>query len=213
MSDKISLKEAERQVFRAAFQDGLLDILIGCLFLQLAFVPFLAPALGDFWSSVLFLPLWVGVILGISWLRKHVLSPRLGTVRLGRSRQLKMRKFNIALGIVLLAGLALGLAAFFSVDMTPGWVIAGLFGLMLLLLFGLAAFYLDSRRMLLYGVLNLFTPLLGEWLYQNQGVPHHGWPVAFGAMAAITLCTGLIIFVRLLRANPVPPLGPPQKGA
>lgn len=209
MSNHISLKEAERHVFRAAFRDGLLDIMIGCLFLQLAVAPFLTDSLGDFWSSAVFLPLWLALILAYGWLRKHVLSPRLGSVKLGRARQTRMKRLNILLGLILLVALIIGVASFLSFDVTQGWMIAALFGFILLVLFGVAAYYLESRRLLVYGVCNLFAPLIGEWLYENKAVPHHGWPVSFGVMSAITIVTGLVIFLRLLRSNPIPPLEHP----
>ena len=56
MTAEISLKEAERKVFKATFQDGMWDIFIGCIVLQFAIAPLLSSKLGDFWSSVIFLP-------------------------------------------------------------------------------------------------------------------------------------------------------------
>ena len=51
MSGKLSLKETERRVFQSAFQDGLIDIAIGCVFVTFVVAPYLSPYLGDFWSS------------------------------------------------------------------------------------------------------------------------------------------------------------------
>ncbi|MGB3715920.1 MAG: hypothetical protein WA996_15950 [Candidatus Promineifilaceae bacterium] len=48
MSQKISLKEVEGNVFKSAFQEGLLDIFIGSVILMFAIAPFLSPYLGDF---------------------------------------------------------------------------------------------------------------------------------------------------------------------
>lgn len=58
MSQQISLKEAERKAFRSKYNDGLWDILLGCFFLMFAVAPYLSPTLGDFWSSVAFVPFW-----------------------------------------------------------------------------------------------------------------------------------------------------------
>jgi hypothetical protein len=58
MFQKISLKEAERKAFKASFDDGLWDIFLGCFFLIFAIGPYLSPTLGDFWSSMVFLPFW-----------------------------------------------------------------------------------------------------------------------------------------------------------
>ena len=61
MSQEVDLKEAERKVFRSTFQDGLVEIMLGCIVLMFAIGPFLSPYLGDFWSSAVFLPFWAGV--------------------------------------------------------------------------------------------------------------------------------------------------------
>ena len=58
MSQRISLKELEGNLFRSAFQDGLLDIFLGSVILMSAIAPLLSPYLGDFWSSAVFLPFW-----------------------------------------------------------------------------------------------------------------------------------------------------------
>jgi hypothetical protein len=77
-------------------------------------------------------------------------------------------------------------------------------GLILLVGFSLAAYLLDFRRLYLYGLLVWLAPLVGEWLYTNYQVPHHGFPITFGLVAAIMILTGLVLFVRLLRDNPLP---------
>jgi hypothetical protein len=58
MQEKISLKEAEKKAFKTSFDDGLWDILIGSFFLEFAIAPLISASLGDFWSSVVFLPFW-----------------------------------------------------------------------------------------------------------------------------------------------------------
>ena len=50
MSEELNIRKAERQVFRAAFSDGLWDIIIAGLLLQFAIAPLLSSSLGDFWS-------------------------------------------------------------------------------------------------------------------------------------------------------------------
>jgi hypothetical protein len=97
MSQKISLKEAERKAFRATYNDGLWDILLGCVFLMFVIAPFLSPSLGDYWSSVVFLPFWGLVFLGIRLIRKHVVTPRVGVVNFGLSRKTKLAKFTVVM--------------------------------------------------------------------------------------------------------------------
>jgi hypothetical protein len=75
MANEISLKEAERKVFASTVQDGLWDILVGCVMLEFAIGPLLSQSLGDFWSSAVFLPFWGLVYLAILYLRKYIISP------------------------------------------------------------------------------------------------------------------------------------------
>ena len=100
MNPQISLKEAERKAFRTRYNDGLWDIFLGCFFLMFAVAPFLTPALGDFWSSVVFLPFWGIIILVIYLIRKHLVTPRIGVVSFRPARKSKLMKFTVAMLIV-----------------------------------------------------------------------------------------------------------------
>lgn len=63
MQDKIDLKKIEYRTFTFSFQDGLFDILLGCIFLQFS----IAPIIGDsLWNRGLVshhgFPLMFGII-------------------------------------------------------------------------------------------------------------------------------------------------------
>jgi hypothetical protein len=204
MSQNISLKEVERKVFATTFQDGLWDVFIGCVVLILAIGPFLSTtALGDFWSSVVFLPFWAVVYLAIWLIRKHVVTPRIGVVKFGPSRKVKLSRL-VTIGIVVnVAGFILGILSAQASDI-PGWVVMTTFGLLMLTIFSVAAYFLDFARLYLYGVLMSLSALVGEWLYINMGASHHGWPITVGTTAAIMISVGLIKFAILLRHHPIP---------
>jgi hypothetical protein len=203
VSQNISLKEAERKVFITAFQDGLWDVLIGCFVLMFAVAPFLSTTLGDFWSSVVFLPFWAVVYLVIRLTRKYVVSPRIGVVRFGRSRRVRLSRAGVILFVVNVVGLILGILAA-QISYEPGWMILTPFGLLMLTLFSVGAYYLDCARLYLYGVLTALSPLVGEWLYVNLHASHHGFPITFGTTAGIMIAVGLIKFALLLRDHPMP---------
>jgi hypothetical protein len=207
MSQQISLKETERKVFKTTFEDGLWDVFIGCIVLQFAIGPLLSVSLGDFWSSVVFLPFWGLVFLAIRLIRKYVITPRIGTVKFGRARQVKLRKFTVVMLVLNVVALFLGVFAALSFGVVPGWVTMAIFGLIVLNGSCIAAYFLDFARLYVYGIMFVLSFVVGELLYTYLQVPHHGYPVAFGFTATAIILTGLVIFIRLVRNNPVPKPG------
>ena len=204
MSERISLKKAERKVFESAFGDGLWDIFIGCIVLMFAIAPHLSRHLGDFWSSAVFVPFWALAYLTIWLVRKHVITPRVGTVKFGPWRRGRLLKFNIVMFIVCIVGLGLGILSALSFWTVPGWMHSARFPLIILVGFSIAAYFLNFTRLYIYGVLVALSPLIGELLYVSLHVPHHGFPVTFGITAGIMILVGLVKFIRLLRDYPDP---------
>jgi hypothetical protein len=213
VSQKINLKEAERKAFRITYNDGLWDIFLGCFFLMFAIGPYLSPSLGDFWSSVVFLPFWGVVFLVILLIRKCVVTPRIGVVKFGLARKTKLVKFSVVMLVINVVAFILGLVAALSLGRVPGQMITIIFGLILLIGFSTAAYFLDFNRLYIYGLLVGLSPLVGEWLWTHGYATHHGFPVAFGTSAGIMILVGLVVFVRLLHDNPVPVEGIPFEEA
>lgn len=205
MSDEISVKDVERRVFAAAFQDGLVDIGIGGFLLAFVFAPYLSPALGDFWATLaVFMPLWVLVYPGLWLIRRVVVKPRLGTVSFGAWRITRLKRFNLLAFLLLVLSLALSVLSTVEFEAVPGWVHTARFSLIFLLLFCLAAYFLDFPRLAVYGVLTALAAIVGEVLYQYLDVPHHGFPVTFGISAGVMIVIGAVSFIRFLRQHPPP---------
>jgi MFS family permease len=203
MAEQLDLKNAERKVFRAASHDGLWDIVIAGFALEFAVAPLLSPALGDFWSSAIFAPFLIILLLVIWLVRKYVVKPRTGVVKFGKQRIGRLKKFTIVMLIVNVLALILGFIAAFYFHALSGQMIAIIFGLILLVGFSIAAYFLDYPRLYVYGLLVGIAPFVGEWLYSNHGASHHGFPITFGFISGVTFLAGVITFVRFLRKNPV----------
>jgi hypothetical protein len=204
MTEPISLREAERRAFKTRFDDGLWDVLLGCFFLLFAVAPLLSSTLGDFWSSAVFVPFW-GVIALVIWLLKRsVVRPRLGSVTFGRARKARLTRFTLVMLAANVIAFVLGLAAAFAVGRVPGQVTSIGLGLIFLIFLSLAAYYLDFGRLYFYGFLVGLSPLVGEWLWNQGKVIHHGFPLTFGISAGIMILVGVGVFVRLLGSNPLP---------
>jgi cation transport ATPase len=205
MTEKISLKDLEQGLFRDSIQDGILDIQIGLLLLMFVLPIYLSPALGDFWSSAIFLPFWFLVIFGFRAYRKKVIQPRIGTIKYGTYRKKRLMRLNIIIVIVNVIALILGVYSFFNNSALGGWAPQAMISIILLIGFSLAGYMMDTPRLYLYGVLISTAPVIGEYLYRNHGASHHGFPITFGSLSVVLVAIGLIILTRLLRKFPLPP--------
>ena len=202
MSEKISLKEAERKAFKTKIDDGMWDILLGCFFLLFVAALYLSPSLGDFWSSAIIIP-GLGFGYLIIWLiRKYIITPRIGLVKFGKTRKIKLKRFTIVMLIINSIAFILGIIASLTFGIVPGQMISALFGLMLLIIFSMGAYYLDIARFYVYGLLAGVMPMVGEWLWSRGYASHHGIPVMFGSGGGIMILVGLFIFIRLVHVNP-----------
>jgi hypothetical protein len=204
MSAPISLRETERKMFRAATNDGLTDVLLGCFFLMFVIAPHLSEYLGDFWSSAVFLPFYGLVWLLIRWARAQLVKPRLGSAEFGPTRKARLRSFTTIMLILNLLAFALGIFAFLNFAEMPETTYPIVLGVMLLVGFTLGGYFLDVPRFYGYGLMTALAPLIGEMLWEEGLASHHGYPIAFGTVSAIMILTGLFIFVRLLRQYPSP---------
>lgn len=203
MSAQISLKDLEKNVFQKSFQDGLIDIQIGCVLVMFAVAPLLSPYLGDFWSSMIFLPFWGVIYLGVREIRKKIIQPRVGIVEYGKYRKTRQKKLNLTILVFNLLVLALGVASFFNFADLPGWVHPIRFSAVILVGFSLAGYMLEFPRLYFYGILIALAPLIGEFLYTTFHASHHGFPITFGIASLLIILYGLGTFLRLLKEHPV----------
>jgi hypothetical protein len=100
--------------------------------------------------------------------------------------------------------LLLGIVAFI-IPSESGWRYILAFGAQVLILFSLGGYFLDLKRLYVYGLMLALAAPVGEWLYQTYKVPHHGYPVTYGLSALIIFLVGLAKFITLVRNNPLPP--------
>jgi hypothetical protein len=203
MPQPISLKEAEKKAFITATNDGLWDIFLGCFFLIFVIAPNLSASLGDFWSSFIFLPFWGLVFLGIRLIRKFAIIPRAGVVKFGQARKSRLMKVSRLMLVINILALFFGLMAAVNIGIVPGQMYSITLGLILLVGFSIAAYYLNFNRLYVYGFLIGLAPLVGEWLWTRGYVTHHGFPITFGIVSGIMILVGLAIFVSFLHDNPV----------
>jgi hypothetical protein len=190
------LGQVERRAFRNAYDDGLWDVLVACFVAVLAVGPLLSESLGDFWSTAVFVPVWGGAFLLIRLIRRLVVTPRVGSVRIGDYRRRRLQRFTwlmLAINIIAFAG---GLLV--AVSPSTGLAPVIIFCLIVLALASVAAYSLDTPRLFFYGVLLAACFPIGEWLFHEGYAEHHGFPVVFGLAALVIASIGVVRFVRML---------------
>jgi hypothetical protein len=210
MSQQMSIKEAERNVFKlAAFQDGWWDILFGGELILLSLYPVSREAFGPGWNIVLFF-VTLALLLILFWgAKRFFVVPRVGSVKLGPNR-------NVRLGRVVGVTIFVATLIFFILTLTqnitepswpgaPDWVrmydVDILFTLIIIGFFHFLGATYGVGRLHLYGWLmglgNLFSTIFDH----EYGHTFH-WPMAVAGLALVVI--GAILFARFLRDYPEP---------
>ena len=203
MAAQISLKDIEKNVYQLSVQDGLVDIQIGIYLLIFAIIPLLGTTLGDFWSVMVFLPITLSLPFSVRKIRKTIIQPRIGAVELGTYRKTRQKKIIFIVLIINLLALLLGILSFIYFSDIPGLAISALLSVIFLGGFSLAGYMMEIPRLYLYGGITALAPIIGEYLFTNFHVSHHGIPITFGTISPIIILIGLVIFLRLLKQYPV----------
>jgi hypothetical protein len=203
VSKNKTLEAVDRKIFNAFFDDGLIDFYLVAFVLMFVFGPFLSVPLGDFGAAAVFLPFWGVVYLILRSIRNRVVKPRLGSVEWGAARKKRLRTGTIVLLIINVIFLVLG-AVSAMMPIGSGMVISIRFSVMMLILFSAAGYIMDFTVLYAYGLLLALAIPVGEWLYQNYGFSHHGYPIAFGTMAVIMFVRGLYKFITFMKDTPYP---------
>jgi hypothetical protein len=199
------LKDTEKRAFRAAVDTGLWDVMIAGVVSMFAIAPLLSGRLGDFWSSAIFVPIWAVLYLVLRAVKGRVVEPRVGVVHFRAARKARLGRFAVIMVAVNVIALVVGSLA--AVNSGTTWTPPIFFGVIVLLTFSLAAYFLDITRYFFYGVLLLIAGAVGEVLFQRGLASHHGYPVVFGFSAALIAAIGLLRFAKHLppRTAPDPP--------
>lgn len=213
MTTRLDLKEVERKAYRSNFQDGLWDIYLGLLLLQMAFgLPLLNAGLSPVWIMLLMVGFVIAVLAGFLAAKKWIITPRLGLVTFGQERQKKNKKLTLILSLSALAGVVILLLSTVAYQLVSSglfdswsetiWLIPfGLFLVTAVTVFSLGAYYMDYTRAYLYGWFFGLAFPLNILLEETLGITI---PMITILFSAIMIGIGLILFIRFIRTHPVP---------
>jgi hypothetical protein len=216
MSQPINLKEIEARAWRSFFQDGLWDIYLGLLLLSMAVTAWLE-SLGMPESRAMVILVGLQVLsVVILWAGKRFITvPRIGRVKFGPRRKVRLAWTTIILAVSALVGAAVMLVALLVLGSPPAWFNAKLFFpaawvVNALVVFSLGAYFLDFNRLYLIGV--LYAIAIPFDVVLNKMVDAEVSYIAFGTPALVILVMGVIVLARFLRDYAVLAGGPPVKG-
>jgi hypothetical protein len=206
MSEKISLKEAERKAFRSTLQDGLNDILWGLTILSLAAAAILRESVE---VPLNYLPV-VGVFVVIYPLffaaKKWVVAPRMGLVKFAPRRMRKLSRVRWFMIVLVVITFVVFLIPFVNPGAPvtiqgPYWLVDAAFGLGVIVLFSILAYSLEQPRMYLYGVLLGLSLPFDVVLEETTG---WDFPLGLIPVGIVMLVIGIVSFSRFLRSHPLP---------
>jgi hypothetical protein len=189
MTEGINLKEIERKAWTSYFEDGLWEFFFGALFL--------IGGIRSLTNNVSYTFLLLVPILILPIGKKLITIPRLGHVKFGPARKLKQTKVFAILIISVLAMLALLLfpRSGLALQELP---ISPIMAVWIAVVFGLIAYYMDFRRLFVYGLLYALT----EVLWGQFGEPIG--PVVQTISGIVILLVGVAVFMRFVRRYPLP---------
>ena len=158
-------KKIERRVFTSFFQDGAIEAFTFIFLLQLGLPAlFSRSGFGDLESALITLPIALILLIVVFLVRKFVVTPRLGRVKFLPERRRKLSKLILVPTLTLIAGAIVGYI--FAENASLRHIYVGLipFSLVSIIVFSAAAYFLDMKRLYVYGaVVGLVFPL-GKYL-------------------------------------------------
>jgi len=163
--DTSDQKKIERRVFTSFFQGGFIEAFTGIILLQLGLPAlFSRSGFGDWESALLTLPIALILLIAVFLVRRFVVIPRLGKVKFLPERRRKLSKLILVPTLTLIAGAIVGYI--FAENDSLRHIFIGQipFILIPIIVFGAAAYFLDMKRLYVYGAIVGLAFPLGKYL-------------------------------------------------
>jgi len=197
--DTSNQKEIERRVFTSFFQAGFIEAFTGIFLLQLGFPAlFSRSGFGDWESALLTLPIALILLFVVFLVRRFVVTPRLGKVKFLPERRRKLSKLIIVPILTLIAGAIVGYIFTENASLRHIFIGQIPFILIPIIVFGAAAYFLDMKRLYVYGaIVGLVFPL-GKYL-ETVIVSRNTLPATILFTAFVFLGMATVFLVAFLR--------------
>ncbi len=200
--DNSDEKQIERRVFASFFQAGFIEAFTGIFLLQLGLPAlFSRSGFGDLESALLALPIALILLVVVFIIRRFVVIPRLGHVKFLPERRRRLSKLMIVPILTLIAGAIVGYIFAENAPLRHVFVGQITFILIPIIVFSAAAYFLDMKRLYVYGAIAGLIFPLGKYLetliVSRSTLPAVILFAAFGFLGIATVF--LVAFLRKYR--------------
>ena len=197
--DTSNQEKIERRVFTSFFQAGFIEAFTGIFLLQLGFPAlFSRSGFGDWQSALLTLPIALLLLFVVFLVRRFVIIPSLGRVKFLPERRRRISKFIIVPILTLIAGAIVGYIFTENASLRHVFVGQIPFILIPIIVFGAAAYFLNMKRLYVYGaIVGLVFPL-GKYL-ETVIVSRNTLPLTILFTAFVFLGIAIVFLVSFLR--------------
>ena len=197
--DTSDQKKIERKVFTSFFQAGFIEAFTGIFLLQLGLPAFFSRSgFGDWESALLALPIALILLIIVFVVRRFVVIPRLGHVKFLPERRRRLSRLVLVPVLTLIAGAIVGYIFSENTPLRQTFVGQIPFSLIPIIVFSAAAYFLDMKRLYIYGVIVGLAFPLGKYL-ETVIVSRNALPATMLFTAFVFLGIATVFLVASLR--------------
>lgn len=204
MVQNINLKELEKNTWTSFYQNGLIDIQMGLIFV-VGSICMIFSDIRYYLMSLYVIPILLFILA-----KKYIVLPRMGIVKFSRKRKRKSTILTAVITTTLVFLVSLTLIAKTNTNIIPPGIAPQVVISAIILIICLSiAFFLNFNRMYVYAFLITGSLILSEIIRANPGIISRAGH-AYLLTAAVMICTGGIYLVRFLKKYPLPVEGAPD---
>jgi hypothetical protein len=200
----IDLKQIERKVWMTFFEDGIWDIFLGLLLMAMAFGALLADTgAAEATQLIVYGCVTGGAFIFLFIGKRYITVPRIGHVNFGPMAKARKKKATLISALSVLVGIVVFILVSRVVhvpwlsSLPMDVVFPAIWVGNMLILFSLAAYFLEYRRLYLVGVMYAVAIPLDIVLRE---LTHFDLTfIAMGMPAALILIIGIIVLARFVK--------------
>ncbi len=207
MTESLDLKKLERSAFRASFQDGMTDVMLGSVLAVMSMMPWLESlGIPRPLVYVIYFGIFAAIWAEMKVIKTYIVAPRLGTAVFSSVRKNRIKQARRALLVmVVMTVLLVALTALGALDKLFGdfseWSGYLFIGAIFVVTLSLLAYFLDYPRLYVYGWFLALMDPFSVWLEAQTNWVFPSGATIFGT---IIIIIGILTFNRFLRRYPGP---------